>query len=86
MFKLYNKKHEFLEEVAYESKIPKNFTGIVEYDDGDEAWFQDGSWHCVGAPAYVYKNGREFYYVDGNEVSKEQHDLLFNIMKLKKLL
>jgi len=86
MCKLYNINYELLEEVASEGKIPKNFTGIVEYSDGDKNWFQNGLWHRIGAPAYLYVNGREFYYVNGNNVSKEEHDLLVDIMKLKGLL
>ena len=60
MYKLYTINYEFIEQVAFESKISKSFTGIIEYKDGDKAWFQDGCWHRIGAPAYFYENGRSF--------------------------
>jgi|ERR1700691_3788100 len=46
--------------------IPENYTGIVEYNDGDTEYFLNGSLHREDGPAVIYPDGSIFYYVNGS--------------------
>jgi len=84
--KLFSLKGKFIKETF---SVPKGFTGIVEWDGGDKSWLQNGNWHRLGGPAYTGINLMdrfEFYFIDDKKVTKEQHDLLVDIMKLKELM
>lgn len=54
--------------------------------EGNKWWCQNGESHRVGGPAYEGVDGTKQWYVDGDQVSKEQHALLVDTMKLKGLL
>ena len=43
-------------------KIPDDFTGIVEYPDGDKHWFLNGNRHRIDGPAIEYSNGDKSWY------------------------
>ncbi len=43
--------------VKYGSEIPEDYTGIVEWEDGQVWWFKDGEWHREDGPAYIGYNG-----------------------------
>ena len=39
--------------VQYGADIPDNFTGIVEYEDGDKKeWYKEGKYHREDGPAF----------------------------------
>ena len=44
----------------------------VIYSDGSRAWYQHGRLHRVGAPAEIESDGTERYFLNGDEVSREQ--------------
>ena len=46
------------------SKIPKNYTGIVEDKDGDRAWYLNGKKHRTDGPAIERKNGYRAWYLN----------------------
>jgi hypothetical protein len=46
-------------------EIPENFTGIVEYPDGDKFWYKDGRRHRENGPAIEYTDGTKVWYKNG---------------------
>ena len=46
-------------------EIPENFTGIVEYPDGDKIWYKDGRRHRENGPACEYADGTKHWYKEG---------------------
>ena len=60
----------------------------IEYYDGSTEYRINGITHRIGGPAYIHcENGiQEYHYViDGKDITKEQHDLLFDLLKLRNL-
>lgn len=57
-----------------------------EWYDGEKRWFVNGRLHRFDGPAVEWCNGDKQWFVDGKEVTKEQHNLLVSIMKLKGFL
>lgn len=47
------------------NKIPYNFTGIVEYNDGTKVYYTNGKHHRIDGPAYVGANDDRFWYKNG---------------------
>jgi len=45
-------------------KIPKNFTGIVEYN-GSKIWYRNGKLHRESGPAIEFADGSKCWYRDG---------------------
>ena len=45
--------------------MPENFTGIVEYTNGDKEWFRNGKLHREDGPAKEYANGDKSWYLNG---------------------
>ena len=72
-----------------ENLFYKTNTGIIHWNVGDIEYRFDGKTHRLGGPAYFShikdELFQEYYYIDGKSVSKENHDLLYNLMKLKSL-
>jgi hypothetical protein len=54
--------------------------------DGNEYWSKNGKYHRIGGPSISYKDGRKFWHIDGKSVTKQEHDLLYLLLKLKGLL
>ena len=52
--------------VQYGADIPDNFTGIVEYEDGDKKeWYKEGKYHREDGPAIEHENGsKEWWFED----------------------
>ena len=48
------------------SEIPKFFTGIVEWHDGEKSWHFNGKLHRVDGPARVWPSGTKEWYLNGN--------------------
>ena len=66
--------------------VPYKFSGYISYGFNQKDYFLDGERHRIGVPAYICNNKIAWYYIYGTLVTKEQHDLLYSIMKLKGLL
>jgi hypothetical protein len=46
-------------------KMPVNFTGIVEYSDGDKEWYLNGERHREDGPACEDRDGSKYWYLNG---------------------
>jgi hypothetical protein len=57
--------------IKYTSEIPENYTGIVEYSNGNKAWYLKGKFHRLDGPAIEYYDGTKFWFINGNEYSQE---------------
>jgi hypothetical protein len=53
---------------------------------GTQIYFEHDKRHRIGGPAYIGADGTKEYWIDGNEVTELEHDLLYGIMKLKGLM
>lgn len=51
--------------VTTSSQIPKDFTGIVEYDDGEKEWYKEGKCHREDGPAVELVDGTKIWYKEG---------------------
>jgi len=47
-------------------EVPKNYTGIVEYDNGTKYWRLNGKLHRIDGPAVEYINGTKIWYLNGD--------------------
>ena len=83
IYKLYNLNGDFVTEV---NSIPDNFTGIANHMNGSKSWWNKGKIHRLDGPAIEYFDGRKYWHVDDKRVTELQHNLLYDIMKLKGLL
>jgi hypothetical protein len=52
--------------------IPKKYTGIAEYHNGNKIWYLNGLYHRVDGPAIEHSNGDKFWYLNGVEYSQEE--------------
>ena len=46
-------------------EIPKEYTGIVEYNNGDKKWYLNGKLHRIDGPACEYANGDKAWRLNG---------------------
>ena len=55
---------------------------------GTKEWLVKDKLHRIGGPAIESYVGELFnaYYINGELISKEEHDLLYNLMKLKNII
>ncbi len=44
--------------------IPKNYTGKIEWSDGDVWWYEDGKSHKENGPAVEYNDGSKAWYIN----------------------
>ena len=64
------------------------------YNDGEQRWYEGRAGHPpiklhrIGGPAQIIPTqvNNEFYWIDGKPVTKESHDFLVNILRLKNVL
>jgi hypothetical protein len=64
--------------------VPKNYTGIVEYYNGDKEWFLNGQRHRTEGPASERINGKKEWCLEGINYSQEEwFDRLSDEDKLK---
>ena len=47
------------------TKIPPNYTGIIEWSNGDKSWWINGKLHKVDGPAVEQVNGYKAWYLNG---------------------
>ncbi len=52
--------------VEERSKIPENFTGIVEFEDGETWWLKNGKSHREDGPARIRNDGYKSWWLDGD--------------------
>ena len=50
------------------NEILQNYTGIVEWENGDIGWFKNGKRHREDGPARIYKNGYKSWWLDGKVI------------------
>ncbi len=48
----------------YGITIPRDYTGIVEWEDGDVWWLKNGKQHRTDGPAVIWNNGKKKWYVN----------------------
>lgn len=59
----------------------------IEWASGAKEWYVNGHQHRIGGPADEWSEGVcKRWYINGKPVTELEHDLLFNIMKLKGLI
>ena len=47
------------------TEIPKNYTGIIEWSDGDKEWYLNGKWHRTDGPAVERADGDKHWFLNG---------------------
>ena len=47
------------------TKIPKDYTGILEYDNGTKYWYLNNKLHRVDGPAVEFVNGDKTWWLNG---------------------
>ena len=47
------------------NEIPKNFTGIIDWQNGTHHWYKDGEYHRLDGPSVAHEDGTEFWYKEG---------------------
>ena len=45
--------------------IPKNFTGIIDYENGTKYWYKEGEYHREDGPAIEFSSGGKQWYFEG---------------------
>ena len=48
--------------------LPEEYTGLVEWEDGDKGWYKNGDRHRDDGPSYIRKNGYKFWDLDGESI------------------
>ena len=81
--KLYTLDNQFIEETIFHQD---NFTGIIIWPDGTKGWFSKGKLHRFDGPTVEHSNGTKSWFIDNKQITKEQHALLIDIMRLKGLI
>ena len=46
--------------------LPEEYTGLVEWEDGDKGWYKNGNLHKEEGPARIHKDGYKSWWLDGN--------------------
>ena len=46
--------------------IPKGYTGIVEWENGNKSWFKNDKFHREDGPAFIRTDGYKSWWLDGN--------------------
>jgi len=58
--------------IAEANKIPKNFTGMAEWPNGDKFWYKEGNLHRENGPAIEYADGNKFWYLNDVQYSEQE--------------
>jgi hypothetical protein len=51
--------------ITKSESIPDNFTGVVEYSNGDKEYYVEGKRHRLDGLAIEHSNGNKEYWVEG---------------------
>mgnify|MGYP001114144883 CR=1 FL=1 len=54
--------------VKHWEDVPKHYTGIIEWENGDELWLKNGKWHREDGPAVIWKNGKKSWWLNGYRI------------------
>ena len=54
--------------IKYSNEIPKDYTGIVEWESGNKSWYKNGRSHREDGPAYIRKDGVIYWDLDGRAI------------------
>jgi hypothetical protein len=65
---------------------PNNIDNKFIGTGGIKFHYENGGLHLIGGPAYIGADGTKEYWIRNKKVTKEEHDLLYNMMKLKGLI
>lgn len=52
-------------QLGFAGVVPCDYTGIVEWNDGDIHYYKEGKLHRENGPAIQSENGSEFWYKEG---------------------
>jgi hypothetical protein len=52
-------------QMQYDTKISDDFTGILEFRDGEKRWFLNGKRNREDGPAIECPNGNKFWFLNG---------------------
>jgi hypothetical protein len=55
--------------------VPGNYTGIIEWSNGDKNWWQNSLPHRIDGPAFEWQRGEAQYWVRGSHLTKEQFNI-----------
>jgi hypothetical protein len=58
----------------------------IIYSIGTKLYYEYSMHHRIGGPAIIWSDGNKSYWINGKQVTKLEHDLLCDMMKLKGLL
>lgn len=89
IYKLYTLDGILIEETDQyflSDNFKNNFTGILEYIGVNNTWWINSELSRLDGPACVYVDGSVVWFIDGIECTKEEHNLLVDIKKLKGLI
>lgn len=53
----------------YGEKVPSNFTGKIEYSNGDQVWLVNGLTHREDGPAIIWANGEKRWHLNNHRVT-----------------
>ena len=54
--------------VKYNFEIPKDYTGVVEFENEDEVWYKNGNYHREDGPVVICKGGYKSWWLDGKGI------------------
>ena len=60
-------------------EVPRDYTGIVEFPNGDKYWLLDGKYHRVDGPAIEISNGANYYWLNDKWYTEEDYNKKINL-------
>ena len=71
--------------VKHGDGVPKDYTGIVEWEGGDKAWYKNGKFHRENEYAYIGNKNYKEWWLDGKPIwnSNMELDLINQIILSK---
>jgi len=71
--KLYEATQEQSITIKNWQRIPKNYTGRVEFNNGTRWWFKDGKRHREDGPAAIGADGNHSYWLNNECYTREDY-------------
>jgi len=50
------------------TEVPDNYTGIIEWENGDKWWYKNEKWHREDGPAIIWENDDKAWYLDNKMI------------------
>jgi len=69
---------------SYIERYP-DFTGCLINGNNCKAWFKNGKYHRENSPAVEYPDGSKTWWLNGEEYTEQEHQMIVRQMKLKLL-